>query len=164
MKHSPSKLKIKEPFILVYILKYSFSPYPLATEVIRKVYEQYHLPIVAIRYSAREDIGIEDVVDLHEGIGPEDFVWLFMNATFVVTTSFHGTVFSLNFKKPFFSIFDSRIEDDRISNILHLLGAESYGVDLSKGFYPTDSVDYNLVTAALNAERKKSFNYLKENL
>lgn len=159
-----SKLKIKKPFILVYILKYSFSPYPTATDVIRKVYDQYHMPIVAIRYSARENIGIKDVIDLHEAIGPEDFVWLFMNASYVITTSFHGTVFSLNFKKPFFSIYDSRIEDDRIYSVLHLLGAESCGVDVSKEFNLSDAIDYERVSVALNSERLKSFVYLKNNL
>lgn len=159
-----SKLKIKKPFILVYILKYSFSPYPIATEIIRKVHEQYQMPVVAIRYSARENLGIKDVIDLHEGIGPEDFVWLFMNASFVVTTSFHGTVFSINLKKAFYSIYDSSIEDDRIYSILQLLGAESCGVDISKGFVSSNPIVDDEISKALITEREKSIRFLKQNL
>lgn len=159
-----SKIRINKPFILIYILKYSFSPYPAATNVIRKVHEKYQMPVVAIRYSAREKLGIKNVIDLHEGIGPEDFVWLFMNASFVVTTSFHGTVFALNFRKPLYSIYDSQLEDDRIYSILHLLGAELCGVDIRDGKVNEDMPDYDKISANLNVEREKSWKYLKENL
>ena len=36
--------------------------------------------------------------------GPEEFVSLIANAAFVVTDSFHGTVFSLLFHRPFITI------------------------------------------------------------
>lgn len=159
-----SKLKIKTPFILVYILKYSFLPYPTATEVIKDVYDKYHLPIVALRYSARENMGIEDVINLHEGVGPEDFLWLFMNASYVITTSFHGTAFSLNFRRPFYAIYNSSIEDDRIYSLLHLLGAESCGVDVCKGYQSAKPVDYDKISQTLISERNKSISFLKSNL
>lgn len=159
-----SKLKIKTPFILVYILKYSFLPYPTATKVIKEVYDKYHLPIVALRYSAREDMGIKDVVNLYEGVGPEDFLWLFMNASYVITTSFHGTAFSLNFKKPFYAIYNSSIEDDRIYSLLHLLGAESCGIDVCKDYQILEPVDYDKVSQTLSLERSKSISFLKHNL
>lgn len=159
-----SKLKVKTPFILVYILKYSFLPYPTATKVIKDVYDKYHLPIVALRYSARENMGIEDVIDLHESVGPEDFLWLFMNASFVITTSFHGTAFSLNFRKPFYAIYNSSIEDDRIYSLLHLLGAESCGIDVCKDYQNVETIDYDKVSEVLNSERNKSILFLRNNL
>ena len=35
--------------------------------------------------------------------GPAEFLGLFQNAAYVVTNSFHGTVFSVQFHRPFFT-------------------------------------------------------------
>ena len=35
--------------------------------------------------------------------GPAEFLGLFRNAAYVCTNSFHGTVFSVQFRKPFFT-------------------------------------------------------------
>ena len=51
-----------------------------------------------------------------------DFVSLFKYAQYVVTTSFHGTVFSVLFNKPFYSIKLSDGHDDRVVNLLESLG------------------------------------------
>ena len=58
---------------------------------------------------------------------PVDFIRYFANASFVVTSSFHGTIFSLNFKVPFISVVDDRIgRDSRVTDLLDLLGAERF--------------------------------------
>ena len=46
--------------------------------------------------------------------GPDAFVSMFLNASFVVTDSFHGTAFSVNFNIPFVSI-ESRVPERVIS-------------------------------------------------
>jgi len=37
-------------------------------------------------------------------VDPFEWLWFFKNASFVVTSSFHGTIFSIKYKKQFFSI------------------------------------------------------------
>lgn len=55
-----------------------------------------------------------------EGISPEEFVGYFVNADFVLTTSFHGTAFSIIFEKPFYVLyFDKR--NDRVVDLLDAL-------------------------------------------
>lgn len=160
-----STFNVNEPYILVYILKYSFHPYPYATELIRTLYKETGYRIVMLRYSAREHLGIDNVIDLHESVGPCEFVSLFKNAAFVVTTSFHGTAFAINFERPFYSLINKDIEDDRISSLLELLGCDDRGVDyrdVSKCHF--GKLDYENIKIRLNKERQKSMNYLKENL
>lgn len=158
-----SKLKIKKPYILVYVLKYSFYPYPLATQLIRMIHELYKMPVVLIRYSMKEKLGIKgEVTNLYEGISPEDFVWLFQNASFVVTTSFHGTAFSINYQKPFYAIYHPEIEDDRIISLLSLLGIADRGIPIH-GSVPAkvDDIDYESVNQRMKSEREKSIRFLK---
>ena len=65
--------------------------------------------------------------DFRGTASPVDFIRYFANASFVVTSSFHGTIFSLNFKVPFISVVDDRIgRDSRVTDLLDLLGAERF--------------------------------------
>lgn len=54
---------------------------------------------------------------------PEEFVALFMNAAYVVTNSFHGTAFAVNFGVPF-SVVKAKVEN-RISSLLTMLGLQT---------------------------------------
>ena len=161
-----SKFQVKKtPYILVYILRYSFYPYPLATEVIRKLYKKYGCHLVIIRYSMRERLGIRDYENLYEGIAPEDFVALFENASFVITTSFHGTAFSINYNKPFYSIYNPESDDDRIISLLNQLGLQDRGLSIrEKAPDLHDHIDYSIANNKLNKLRKESLDYLIHNL
>ena len=55
--------------------------------------------------------------------GPREIINLFQNASFIVSSSFHGAAFSLNFKKDFYSIFPKDIKDERQENLLKKVGA-----------------------------------------
>ena len=52
-------------------------------------------------------------------MGPDEFLRCLYNAEFVVTNSFHGTVFSILFKKQFYSVYDT---DARKTNLLDKMG------------------------------------------
>ena len=56
--------------------------------------------------------------------GPIEFLNLFMNSSFVVTDSFHGTCFSLIFEKKFVSIALHKHSDDRITDLLNNIGCK----------------------------------------
>lgn len=64
------------------------------------------------------------------GVGPGEFLSLIMNASFVCTDSFHGTIFSINFNVPFYSFTkrestDSINDNDRIQLVLKEFGLEN---------------------------------------
>ena len=100
-------------------------------------------------------------------VGPGDFIRLFMNAEYILTNSFHGTAFAINFNKKFLVDLDinSAIStNSRLLNILSLLGLEDRiveNIDIKKMY---QDIDYRKVNKILDEERIKSINYLKKSL
>lgn len=60
---------------------------------------------------------------LVQGISPLEFVGFIANANFVVTTSFHGTAFSVVLEKPFFTLQIGSYSE-RITDLLKNVGLE----------------------------------------
>lgn len=115
---SESKINIKGNYILVYMLMYAFNPYPALECILEQIEKQTGLPIIVIgerrfRYKGK--------YKFIKGIGPSDFLWLFEHASYVVTSSFHGTMFSLIFRKPFIAISPCT-GDSRIKDVLEKIG------------------------------------------
>ena len=54
--------------------------------------------------------------------GPAEFLSLFQNAAYVCTNSFHGTVFSVQFQRPFFTaVAPAELQDPERSRTFSLL-------------------------------------------
>ncbi|MDR0232184.1 MAG: polysaccharide pyruvyl transferase family protein [Dysgonamonadaceae bacterium] len=165
---SQSKLKIDKPFALVYMLNYVYNPYPYANDFVRKVYEETGLHLVLLLYSVIEQprLGTKDVTHLHDGIGPCDFLYLFQNASLVITSSFHGTAFALNFEKPFYSLIDNETTlDDRVYSLMQEVGTENRAVKLNSPILNISTeMDYTLISKKIEEKRLFAKKYLKENI
>jgi hypothetical protein len=159
-----SDLKIDKPYILVYIMHYAYDPYPYVIDFIKHVQKQMGLSIVILGLLKGTMLFYHNAINLPVA-GPNDFVKLFKNASFVITTSFHGTAFALNFEKPFYALVDKQSTgDNRINNLLELTGASDRGVKIMSD-YPTNfAMDYDEVSHNLKSIREKSVNYLKSAL
>lgn len=102
--------------------------------------------------------------------GPKEFLGLFENASYVVTNSFHGTVFSIMFNKNFyvpidFSIPKEKVLSSRISSLLNKLNISDRLVsanDLSIK-YKVD-INYAEVNENLYKEREESTKFIKNAL
>lgn len=96
----------------------------------------------------------------------ESWIQGFMNAKFVVTDSFHGTVFSIIFHKPFIAIANKNRGTDRFVSLLTMLGLKDRLVeserDLDSVIY--QAIDYNLVDEKLEKMKCFSLKFLKDNL
>lgn len=58
-----------------------------------------------------------------DAYGPAEFLWLFNHATHCVSNSFHGTVFSILFHRPFMTVIPRGMTNaSRIENLLELFG------------------------------------------
>ena len=62
-------------------------------------------------------------------VSPCEFLGWVSEASMVVTTSFHGTAFSIIYRRPFVSIRQNQPSDLRISSILTSLNLEERFVD-----------------------------------
>lgn len=161
-----SKIKINKPFMLVYILQYAYNPYPYATDFIREAYKQTKLHIVCLDFSAKQHLGIKDVTNLRDSVGPAEFIYLFANASLIITTSFHGTAFALNFEKPFYSILnDKSSDDDRMKSLIENCGASERGILKNSAIGHIDmSINTKKITSSLEKLRNESMVYLQNAL
>ena len=161
-----STLEFKKPYILVYILQYAYNPYPFATQFIRSVYHKLGFDIICLDFSAKQRLGIRNMIHLHDSVGPEDFIYLFMNASLVITTSFHGTAFALNFNIPFYSIINSESSsDDRMLSLLRNCKAEDRAIFTNDSNYCINpNMNFETINARLSSMRKDSISYLKTNI
>lgn len=91
--------------------------------------------------------------------------WLsnFMGAVFVVTDSFHGTAFSINFNKDFVVLSNQLRGQSRLLSILEMYGLEDRLVANSEDAENKlrIPIDWSRVNERLAKEREKSFNFLK---
>ena len=97
------------------------------------------------------------------GIGPQDFLYYVKNAKYVLTTSFHGTVFSLIFHKVFYAEVDSMNgHNDRIDNLLRSAKAEIF-TDCTCLFDDNkkNMIDWVKIDIEIQHLRSESERYLK---
>lgn len=100
-------------------------------------------------------------------VGPCEFVSLIKNAKYVITDSFHGTAFSINYNIPF-SVFkrfgdnDPKNQNSRIFNLLGMLGLEGRLVEYqNKQDVQTElGCDFTDANVILAERREYSLNYL----
>jgi len=96
--------------------------------------------------------------------GPLEFVELFANASYVVTNSFHGTAFSVNFNIPFISL-ESNLPE-RIISLLNLTGLNSRigsFKDGSMGAKVSDmNLDFSFANQILTQEQVRATEYLEK--
>lgn len=93
---------------------------------------------------------------------PIDFVTLCKHATFIVCNSFHCTVFSILFNKPFVSIKNNKGKDSRVSDILESYGLQGrFITEYHKGEASNILGSNNAYTSiAMNMEMEDSKKYL----
>lgn len=86
--------KVPEKYLLVYMLTYD-------EQVLQQAYQIGHtknLPLILVLSENR--IVQTDMAQQLVDIGPAEWMWLIDNADTMVTTSFHGTAFSIIFQTP----------------------------------------------------------------
>ena len=156
--------KYKKPYILVYFLENNHGSRNLIdylkritgydvvifNEYIRDFLKPYHKA-----YSA----------------SPEEFVGLFMNASFIYTNSFHGTAFSTIFEKPFLTAIATdqkntvNNNDSRKIDYLKKIGLEdrlyTEGTPAKEFLL---SIDYTEARKKIKRFREDSLRYLEEAL
>ena len=149
------------PYLLCYFIS---DPAPYAPYV-EALSRRLGLPVVSLCGARRTVRGTaRTVLDA----GPREFLGLFARAAHVMTDSFHGTVFSINFSRPFasFSLAEGgkKKVSSRLDSILGILGLRRRLVT-DAGTTPEalcqwPDVDWASVGGALEAERAKSLGYL----
>ena len=154
-----------EPYILAYLLGYKFNPHPYVDYMVKYLHRKTGYKVVLLNVADTRMWFTPDSVRLRK-VGPSEFVYLFKHASLVVTTSFHGTAFSVIYNKPFYALVQSNSQDDRISSLLKLLGLEERLVYMGQSLNELQgSLEYDSkALAKLENGRKQSLAFLQENL
>lgn len=90
--------------------------------------------------------------------GPEDFLALMKDAKAVITTSFHGTAFSVLFEKEFYSVINPAFPS-RVQNIMSYLEIKS--VSNTQNNFVRNSIDFQHIREKIDQGRKNSEQYFK---
>ncbi len=150
----------KENYILVYILSYAWNPMPYANDFIEHYAKTLKLPIKIIT-APDEIIERHPEWELLEDVGPIEFINLFANANLVITSSFHGTAFAVNFEVPFYSILENENpKDDRQLSLLKLLDLQNRGVVIGSPFPNLVDINWKNTRKLLETEREKCIKYI----
>ena len=164
----PEHRVIEKPYIFCYFLGTN----PLCRDEACRVSEEMGLPIVALSH-------LDEIVPSDESFGdyapydvdPAGFVNLIRGAEYVLTDSFHGTVFSTIHHKRFatfyrFASADRQSRNSRIDSLFSHLGLYDRLVTEAGAAMPTLSVDvgFDAVDERLAAWRAGSWDFLREAL
>ena len=144
-----------------YILFYCLEPNKNHIRIARELSKKMGVPVVATKYRNKTDY-FNPFIKRYDA-GPKDFLSLIDNTQAVVTSSFHGTVFSLIYGKPFICI--DGLKDGRISTLLKSVGAESNAVSQEDNDINIPAIfNIQFIENTINFERERSKEYLKANL
>lgn len=137
----------KEPFVFAYILDQNEEK----QRSIKSFAEERGLPYLIM--SAGPDVREDDSVEL----------WLsyFRDAAYIITDSFHGTAFSINFKKEFYVYANEHRGNSRFDSLLELFDLKNRIID--KDITNMEKIDWKKVELILALERNKSLDFIEIN-
>ena len=152
-------------YVLAYFLTYAYNPFPYAFQLAEYVANYFNKELICLclEPNIAEYRNYLPNAKLVQKVGPIQFIQLFKEASFVITTSFHGTAFASNFCKPLFSIINSNSEDDRQSSFLKSIDREDAVVACGSHF---EELNINQAPSLYKLEkmREKSYSFLKNSL
>ena len=154
-QYTPER-KIKEPYLLIYQLYSSREFYEYA----KKIAERKGLKVVRFCTLVHQMILPGESWLAHS---VEDFLSAIKYADVVVTDSFHGTAFSVNFNTNFVSVIPKF--GGRIYSLLDLVGLEEHAVTNFDNIEVADKdIDFSHANFVLDQMRKKADDYLHKAL
>lgn len=144
-----------------YILIYELSEVPYIKMLAQYISSQTGMPIVRLCKNASPEDNENEIKNVIDA-GPAEFLYLFAKAGYVVTNSFHGTAFSINFGKQFYTVIPlGKSNNSRQRSLLKLMCCEDRMLVEGSQMPNITEVDISIVDKRLVEERQKSINFLK---
>lgn len=157
-KTIPKERLYKDKYIFLYNLK--------SKEYIKlahKISKELNLPILVSKDGRIEEIfyGFKRKFD----VGPLEFLNLIKHSELTLSSSFHGTIFSILLNKPFFSLKGKK--DFRIQTLLEKMNLADRSIDFDdykEKCKNAFDIDFSKTYKLLDEEREKSKKYLMKAL
>ena len=147
----------KNDYILVYLMAETNSIFSFAQELSKSTDAE----IIYINDRFYRKKGMKNI----SRISPNQWLSLFHNAKYVVTNSFHGLAFSINFNKNFFVelLPEPAKVNSRLKDTLDMFELNNRLINDGYNENIFDDINYSSININLNIERERSLKYL-ENL
>lgn len=129
------KIAKKPNIIDKYVLYYQVKPSVIGMKIAKDISDRKKCKLLILSADANLESSPEIVYS-----SPEDFLGLIKYSECVISSSFHGTVFSLIFHKPFLSIANGK-KDYRVKNLLTSLDMMKHYVDELNSFDMSCNLD-----------------------
>ena len=124
-----------------YIAVYTVCGHPWAENVAIEFGRKMGLPVVHLPGGQMARWYLPGKAKRVTALGPAEWLWFIHHSEYVVTNSFHGTVFSLMFHKPFTVALNSRASDARMVSLLEGVGLGDFNAEKQSGGERRDCVD-----------------------
>lgn len=149
----------KKPYIFVYILYWAYPTIKMWMNKIKQLAKREDMDVYCISpvsYYADKD------VHMIQDAGPLDFLSYISNASLVITSTFHGTIFSMNFEVPFFSCY----AQSRQMQMLAKCDLEDRMINSPDQIFDEDAfdMDFSISREIIAKFRKSSKDFLKRSL
>ena len=152
---------IRSNVLMCYVLDKT----PEKSNIINQRKEKKNLNLLEIM---PKEVFNKNTKDIERCVYPSVSKWIagFRDADFVVTDSFHGTVFSIIFNKPFICIANKERGLTRFTSLLKIFNLENRLIFSSKDFSDTllEDINYEKVNIIWKKWKDKSIMFLKDNL
>lgn len=124
---------------------------------IKKFGKKHNKKIISIAYKNKWcDINVI-------ALGSFEFLGYFKNSDYIITNTFHGTIFSIIYKKQFVSI-PNRDKKNKIISFMKLLSLKNILINDDLTLILYKKIEYNTIIEKIEFLRKKSLRYLMENI
>ena len=166
-----SKLEEKDPYILAYIL----DPNKIIGLRLERLSIDKNMKVIVIldENQKKFDINKKNMgltgrgyIEVKQSMNLHDWMWYFNYSKSIITDSFHGTIFSIIFKKPFITLKNNKRGGLRFISLLEpislmhrLFDSSEY---INERYDLLDKCDFSLPYQKLNKIKEYSFLWLKK--
>lgn len=161
----PEDISINEKFIFFYSPSYNKD----ICKFVKRISRKYNLPVYVWSTKSYCTKFVKKYkFKLPKYENPEMYLYLIKNAELILTTSYHGTIFSTIYRKKFITIKNGGMygNDDRVITLLNQLNMMDRLIpyEFDENFDYLQEVDYTEYEELIEKQKNKSIKYLKESL
>ena len=160
-----------------YILAYVLDPTTEKGHILENLSIDKNISVILILDEAQDNWennkknlnlrGIGNII-VKEKVDLNDFMWYYSHSKAVFTDSFHGTIFSIIFKKPFVTLINNDRGRERFFSLLEPLNLRDRLFEnvscINDRYELYDTLDYKIPYQRLNEIKEFSFNWLQKAL
>lgn len=129
-------------------------------EYVNRLSRQLRLPIIHSLYGEYNRY-INNSLGSMFYDSPGSFLSYIKNAEYVVTNSYHATLFSMRYKKQF-NIFIADSMRARFDTLFEIYGIEKLVVQKTVDIVDSKNLDYEYIEKTMQKEKKRGFEYLNK--